>query len=206
MTRGLGIVGAAFVVACALDRQDWSVVRSPTNFWKFIINLPGAMVLAAVTAVVGGDAAWQVAQAQAVTSIIAQDIPGASAISQVGTFLDNPVPPACANPIPTKFPTFIVPGAVLDPNRILVGSAGRTSAPRSRLTSGRRARSCRSTRAGLLLLLVSSSRHSKSRQISHRAADRPQPSAAPCRCSARTAPTGSTPFTILVRIPLTTLG
>jgi hypothetical protein len=91
------------------------------------------MVLAAVTAVVGGDAAWHVAQAQAVTSIdarvIAENIPGASAISQVGTFLNNPVPPACAHPIPTLFPSYIQPGAVLDPKRILVGSQSNFGAP-----------------------------------------------------------------------------
>jgi hypothetical protein len=110
----------------------WPVVRSPTNIWKFIINLPGVMVLTAVTAVVGGDAVWQAARAQAVTSIdarvIAENIPGASAISQVGTFLNNP-PPACARPIPTLFPTFTVPGAVLDPNRVLVGSQSNFGAP-----------------------------------------------------------------------------
>ena len=40
----------------------WPVVRSPTNIWKFTINLPGVTVLAAVTALIGGDAAWQVAR------------------------------------------------------------------------------------------------------------------------------------------------
>jgi hypothetical protein len=79
-------------------------------------------------AILGGDGAWQQAQAQAqaITNIkarvIAVNIPGASAISQVGTFLNNPVPPACAHPIPTSFASFIQPGAVLDPKRILVGS------------------------------------------------------------------------------------
>ena len=79
------------------------------------------------------DGVWQAAQAQAITNIkarvIAVNIPGASAISQVGTFLNNPVPPACANPIPTKFPTFTQPGAVLDPNRVLVGSLSNFGAP-----------------------------------------------------------------------------
>jgi len=92
----------------------------------------GAMVLAAVTAVVGGDAAWQVARAQAVTSIqpsvIAENIPGASAISQVGTFL-NKHPPACAAPIPTLFASYTNPGKVLDPIRILVGSSSNFGAP-----------------------------------------------------------------------------
>src|SRR5262249_30468797 len=76
---------------------------------------------------------WQEAQAQAITQInariIATNIPGASAISQVGTFLNNPVPPACAHPIPTLFPAYIQPGAMLDPNRILVGSQSNFGAP-----------------------------------------------------------------------------
>ena len=73
------------------------------------------------------------ARAQATADIgarvIAVNIPGASAISQVGTFLNNPVPPACAHPIPTLFPSYIQPGAVLDPNRILVGSRSNFGAP-----------------------------------------------------------------------------
>jgi hypothetical protein len=52
--------------------------------------------------------------------VIAINIPGASAVAQVGTFLNNPQ--ACARPIPTNFPSFIQPGAVLDPARLLVGS------------------------------------------------------------------------------------
>jgi hypothetical protein len=61
--------------------------------------------------------------------VIAINIPGASAISQVGTFLNNPVPPACAHPIPTLFSSYIQPGEVLDPNRILVGSRSNFGAP-----------------------------------------------------------------------------
>ena len=106
----------------------------PTNIRKFIINLPGIMALAAGIAVVDGDAAWQAARAQAITAInarvIATNIPGASAISQVGTFLNNPAPALhCAHPIPTLFPSYIQPGAVLDPNRILVGSQSNFGAP-----------------------------------------------------------------------------
>src|SRR6516225_7227483 len=59
-------------------------------------------------------------------SVIAVDIPGASAIAQVGTFLSGPPTPlgqcTLPHPIPTLFANFILPGAVLDPNRILVGS------------------------------------------------------------------------------------
>ncbi len=119
--------------AAYLDRRASPFVQSPTNTRKVIINLPAAMALAAGIAVVDGDAAWQAARAQAITSIkprvIATNIPGASAISQVGTFLNNPVPPACAHPIPTLFPSYIQPGAVLDPNRILVGSQSNFGAP-----------------------------------------------------------------------------
>jgi hypothetical protein len=102
----------------------------PTNIRKFIINLPGIMALAAGIVVVDGDAAWQTARAEPITGInaraIAVDIPGASAIAQVGTFL--PGPPfqlgqcTLPHPIPTSFGDFIKTGAVLDPPRLLVGS------------------------------------------------------------------------------------
>jgi hypothetical protein len=76
---------------------------------------------------------WQAAHEHPITNVnarvIAIDIPGASAISQVGAFLNNPVPPACANPIPTLFSSYVQPGAVLDPNRILVGSRSNFGAP-----------------------------------------------------------------------------
>jgi hypothetical protein len=108
-------------------------VHSPTCSWKMIVNSTGILALAAGITLADGDAAWQAARAQSVTNItarvIAVNVPGASAISQVGTFLNNPVPPACANPIPTKFPAYTQPGAVLDPNRILVGSQSNFGAP-----------------------------------------------------------------------------
>jgi hypothetical protein len=63
--------------------------------------------------------------------IVAVNIPGASALAQVGTFLNVPPPGACANPIPSKFPTYIQPGAMLDPKRILVGSTSNFGAPRA---------------------------------------------------------------------------
>jgi hypothetical protein len=95
--------------------------------------LPGLMALAAGTVVVDGDAVWRAARAQGIAGIdarvVAINIPGASAIAQVGTFLNVPPPGACANPIPTLFPSYIQPGAVLDPNRILVGSRSNFGAP-----------------------------------------------------------------------------
>jgi hypothetical protein len=104
----------------------------PTNIRMFVINLPGVMALAAGIVVADGDAAWQAARADAITGInarvIAVDIPGASAIAQVGTFLPGPF---CGSPtpIPSKFQNFITDGAVLDPNRILVGSRSNFGAP-----------------------------------------------------------------------------
>jgi hypothetical protein len=69
--------------------------------------------------------------------IVAINIPGASAIAQVGTFVmggtldPSPVGAACANPnpIPKNFSTDIQPGKILDPNRILVGSQSNFGAP-----------------------------------------------------------------------------
>src|SRR5215475_5010506 len=115
-------------------------VHSRTIIRKFIINLPSVMALAAGIAVVAGNATWQAARAQAIVQVqarvIATNVPGASAISQVGTFLLNTPPLAMCNatvpfpsPIPTSFSLFIQPGAVLDPNRILVGSRSNFGAP-----------------------------------------------------------------------------
>jgi hypothetical protein len=59
--------------------------------------------------------------------VIAVNIPGASAVAQVGTFLNDQG--ACARPIPTLFPSFIQPMAVLDPARLLVGSRSDFGAP-----------------------------------------------------------------------------
>src|SRR6516225_5557582 len=66
-------------------------------------------------------------------SVTAVDIPGASAIAQVGTFLSGPPIPlgqcTLPHPIPALFGDFIANGAVLDPNRILVGSRSNFGAP-----------------------------------------------------------------------------
>ena len=77
----IGVVrfnGAAYLAT----NQACAFVPSPTN--KTLINLPRIVALG--IAIVGGDAAWQEAkaQAQAITQInarvIATNIPGASAI------------------------------------------------------------------------------------------------------------------------------
>jgi len=60
--------------------------------------------------------------------VIAKNIPSPSAISQVGVFLSDP--DACADgPIPNLFPEYIVPGAILDPSRILVCNKSNFGAP-----------------------------------------------------------------------------
>src|SRR6516164_1317158 len=116
----------------AMSMLNMYCAACPTNIRKFIINLPGIMALATGIVVADGDAAWQAARAEPISDInarvIAVDIPGASAIAQVGTFLPGPF---CGSltPIPSKFPTFIANGAVLDPNRILVGSRSNFGAP-----------------------------------------------------------------------------
>src|SRR6266516_3107941 len=93
----------------------------------------GIMAVTAGIAVLGGEIAWPVARAQPTipgleARVVAINIPSASAIAQVGTFLNVP-PPPCGRPIPAFFPSYIQPGAVLDPNRILVGSRSNFGAP-----------------------------------------------------------------------------
>jgi hypothetical protein len=95
----------------------------------------GIMVVATGIAVLASETAWWDARAAAVAGVdahvVATNIPGASAIAQIGMFLNVPPPGACANPIPSKFPTYIEPGAVLDPKRVLVGSRSNFGAPRA---------------------------------------------------------------------------
>jgi hypothetical protein len=83
-----------------------------------------------VVAALAGNSGWREARAQpdlgVDARVVATNIPGASAIAQVGTFIAGGtlIPCDCANPspIPTKFPTYVRPGAILDPTRLLVGS------------------------------------------------------------------------------------
>jgi hypothetical protein len=90
----------------------------------------GMIAVAAGIAILGGEVAWPVVRSPALHGrVVAINVPGASAIAQIGTFLNVPPPDACANPIPSKFPSFIQPGAVLDPNRLLVGSRSNFGAP-----------------------------------------------------------------------------
>src|SRR5215467_9579208 len=107
----------------------------PNSIWRSLMEIRRTVlvILPLAAGITLFEGACQTAWAQAITNInarvIAVNIPGASAISQVGTFLNNPVPPACAHPIPTLFSSFIEPGAVLDPNRILIGSQSNFGAP-----------------------------------------------------------------------------
>jgi hypothetical protein len=100
----------------------------------------GLIVVAAGIVVLDGEAVWRAARADGIQGIrariVAVNIPGASAISQVGTFVSGgsltPAPPSgCKNPspIPTNFSTYTQRGAVLDPDRLLVGSRSNFGAP-----------------------------------------------------------------------------
>jgi hypothetical protein len=81
----------------------------------------------------GSDVSWHSSRADDVLHInarvVAAGIPGASAISQVGTFLNAVSQGACAAPIPKLFPSYIQSGAILDPIRLLVGSRSNFGAP-----------------------------------------------------------------------------
>jgi hypothetical protein len=76
----------------------------------------------------GGTAAAHAIQGIA-ARLVAINIPGASAISQVGTFLNSSQGACGGSPIPTHFQSSIAGGAVLDPSRILVGSQSNFGAP-----------------------------------------------------------------------------
>jgi hypothetical protein len=77
----------------------------------------------------GGIGAQRRGEAQQITGldarVVAINIPGASALAQVGTFLTG----GCASPIPSKFASYIQLGAMLDAKRILVGSTSNFGAP-----------------------------------------------------------------------------
>jgi hypothetical protein len=74
-----------------------------------------------------GRASWVRGLPRLEARIVARTIPGASALAEVGPFLNDPK--ACANPIPSKFPSYVLPGAILDPARILVGGRSNYGAP-----------------------------------------------------------------------------
>jgi hypothetical protein len=105
------------------------------RYIRFVVGSALA-IGAGITLVSGGTAAKQAIQ-NLDARVVAINIPGASAIAQVGKFVTggtldpSPIGTPCANPnpIPKNFPDDIKSGAVLDPNRILVGSQSNFGAP-----------------------------------------------------------------------------
>ena len=87
------------------------------------------LALAAGITAGGGIGAPRPAEAQQITGlnarVVAINIPGASALAQVGDFLTG----GCASPIPIKFASYTQLGAMLDAKRILVGSTSNFGAP-----------------------------------------------------------------------------
>jgi hypothetical protein len=90
-----------------------------------------AIVTAATitAAAIGSEGAGVPTAANLDARIVAVNIPGASAVSQVGTFLSASQGACGGSPIPSHFPSYVVQGAVADPNRILVGSQSNFGAP-----------------------------------------------------------------------------
>jgi hypothetical protein len=97
------------------------------RFGKLTI-LPILVVGAGMTLVSSGALGKQTIQSLN-ARVVAINIPGAAAIAQIGTFLNDPT--ACARPIPTLFSSFTQTGAVLDPARLLVGSRSNFGAQRA---------------------------------------------------------------------------
>jgi hypothetical protein len=91
--------------------------------------LAGAGLIAASVTTAAAEDGFAVSWYWSRARVVAVDIPGASAISQVGTFLDASQGACGGSPIPTHFASYILPGAVADPNRILVSSQSNFGAP-----------------------------------------------------------------------------
>src|SRR5262245_20552007 len=98
----------------------------PINRRTFMSMMTSAAGTAALPQVRGRHTLWAETVPGIDARVVARNIPGASAIAQVGTFLTGS---PCGSPIPTKFHSFIQPGAVLDPTRILVGAKSNFGAP-----------------------------------------------------------------------------
>ena len=109
--------------------EQSSPKQQRTCFFNFSCFAAVAAGLAALACSATGRSADAQETSTVEARIVAVDIPGASAISQVGTFLNAVNMAACAAPIPNSFPSYIQPGAVLDPNRLLVGSRSNFGAP-----------------------------------------------------------------------------
>jgi hypothetical protein len=119
------------LTACQVFRLPrWRVLGlvDPAKPQKFVAILACTIAYAGIAGPTN-DAANAQAMSAIDARVIAAHIPGASVVSQVGTFLNVPPPGACANPIPSKFPAYIQPGAILDPARLLVGGSSNFGAP-----------------------------------------------------------------------------
>ena len=91
-------------------------------------SLVGAQTIPDLNNEPPGRASWVPGLLHIEARIVAQNIPGASALAEVRPFLNDPM--ACANPIPSKFPPSLLPGVILDPARILASGRSNYGAPR----------------------------------------------------------------------------
>jgi hypothetical protein len=94
----------------------------------------GILALVTGITVIDGKAAWTQGIPRLDARVIAINIPGASAVSQVGMFIPGPPTQFGQCTLPHPIPgfssgDFIKTGAVLDQNRILVGSRSNFGAP-----------------------------------------------------------------------------
>ena len=110
------IQSAARSTVCPCRRTSPIVRSAPKIRGRFVQCL--GMLSMAAGIVASGDAAWQAARADEIAHIdarvVAIGIPGASAIAQIGAFLNVPPPGACANPIPAALMTRIVAMVAID--------------------------------------------------------------------------------------------
>jgi hypothetical protein len=160
------------------------------------------LALGAAMAALDGEVAWRSARAEDINGInariVAINIPGASAISQVGKFLNSTEGACGGSPIATAFfSSYTQNGAVLDANRILVGSESNFGAPP--LTGvGQEGSILSIDPNSSAVLSVPATFASSGGQASTRNGA--------CRCSAPTARTGSTQSTIPTQTRKSTLG
>jgi hypothetical protein len=129
--------------------------------------------------------------------VVAANIPGASAIAQIGMFVPTGTelltPGNCTNPspIPTHFAASTQPGAVLDPNRLLVGSQSNFGAPLDVVGLEGSFLSIDPARPGILNVPSNFARNVSSSVH--------QPLTGPCGCSLPTTRTGLTMSTTRTR-------
>jgi hypothetical protein len=136
------LVGAALILPASAQAGSQSqagkrkgrIICALTIFGSVVSLAPRTIVLGIlVLTTLARECAWGQPIAGVDARVVATHIPGPSAIAQVGTFINGGTltPGDCANPspIPTKFLAYVQPGAILDPTRLLVGSASNFGAP-----------------------------------------------------------------------------